>query len=73
MGCAVANRNGSLLLTFSTREEANAAVDLLRAGKCEIENLSRTTSTLEEVFVKTVETAQTAQAAREQEVVHASQ
>jgi ABC-2 type transport system ATP-binding protein len=48
-------RNGSLHLTFATREDANQAVDLLRAGNCEIENLSRTTSTLEEVFVKTVE------------------
>jgi ABC-2 type transport system ATP-binding protein len=60
---AAANNNGSLHLTFSTREEANAAVDLLRSGHCEIENLSRTTSTLEEVFVKTVETAQTAEVA----------
>jgi ABC-2 type transport system ATP-binding protein len=57
----VANRNGSLHLTFASREEANAAVDLLRAARCEIENLSRTTSTLEEVFVKTVEGAQSQQ------------
>jgi ABC-2 type transport system ATP-binding protein len=55
----ITSRNGSLHLTFATREEANTAVDLLRSGHCEIENLSRTTSTLEEVFVKTVETAQT--------------
>jgi ABC-2 type transport system ATP-binding protein len=54
----VAVRNGSLHLTFATREEANSAVDLLRGAHCEIENLSRTTSTLEEVFVKTVEGAQ---------------
>ncbi len=59
----IANRNGSLHLTFASREEANAAVDLLRSGHCEIENLSRTTSTLEEVFVKTVEAAQTREAA----------
>ena len=57
MARGVANRNGSLQLTFATREEANSAVDLLRAGQCPIENLSRTTSTLEEVFVKTVEAA----------------
>jgi ABC-2 type transport system ATP-binding protein len=57
------SQNGSLHLTFATREEANAAVDLLRAAHCEIENLSRTTSTLEEVFVKTVEGAQTMEAA----------
>jgi ABC-2 type transport system ATP-binding protein len=58
-GTGAATRNGSLHLTFSTREEANAAVDLLRANHCEIENLSRTSSTLEEVFVKTVQGAQT--------------
>jgi ABC-2 type transport system ATP-binding protein len=55
---AVANRNGNLHLTFATREDANTAVDLLRAAHCEIENLSRTSSTLEDVFVRTVETAQ---------------
>jgi ABC-2 type transport system ATP-binding protein len=54
---AALSRNGSLQLTFATREEANAAVDLLRSAHCEIENLSRTTSTLEEIFVKTVEAA----------------
>jgi len=59
----VARRNGSLQLTFATREEANAALDQLRSAHCEIENLSRTTSTLEEVFVKTVESAQTLEAA----------
>jgi ABC-type multidrug transport system ATPase subunit len=57
----IVTRNGSLHLTFATREEANSAVDLLRAGHCEIENLSRTTSTLEEVFVKTVEAVQSAE------------
>jgi ABC-2 type transport system ATP-binding protein len=41
--------------TFLTREEANRAVDLLRAEHCEIESFIPTTSTLEEVFVKTVE------------------
>jgi ABC-2 type transport system ATP-binding protein len=59
---AAANRNGSLRLTFATREEANAAVDQLRSARCEIENLSRTSSTLEEVFVKTVEAVQTTEA-----------
>jgi ABC-2 type transport system ATP-binding protein len=47
--------NGSLNMMFGTREEANQAVDLLRAGGCEIESLGRTKSTLEEVFMKTVE------------------
>ena len=47
--------NGSLQLLFGTRAEANCAVDLLRANQCEIESLGRTRSTLEEVFIKTVE------------------
>jgi ABC-2 type transport system ATP-binding protein len=47
--------DGSLNLLFATREEANQAVDLLRANQCEIESLARTRSTLEEVFIKTVE------------------
>jgi ABC-2 type transport system ATP-binding protein len=49
--------NGSLQLLFATREEANRAVDLLRANGCEIEALGRSRSTLEEVFIKTVEGA----------------
>ncbi len=49
--------NGSLQLLFATREEANQAVDLLRANGCEIEAMSRSRSTLEEVFIKTVEGA----------------
>ena len=55
-----AANNGSLNLLFGTREEANQAVDLLRAGGCEIESLGRTRSTLEEVFIKTVERTRTA-------------
>jgi ABC-2 type transport system ATP-binding protein len=47
--------NGSLQLLFGTREEANQALDLLRANHCEIESLARTRSTLEEVFIRTVE------------------
>jgi ABC-2 type transport system ATP-binding protein len=50
-----AANNGSLQLLFATRVEANQAVDLLRASGCEIESLGRTRSTLEEVFIKTVE------------------
>lgn len=48
------SNNGSLQLLYATREEANQAVDLLRAGGCELESLGRTKSTLEEVFMKTV-------------------
>ncbi|MDP9055422.1 MAG: ABC transporter ATP-binding protein [Acidobacteriota bacterium] len=52
---AVAADNGSLQLLFATRGDANQAVDLLRANGCEIESLGRAKSTLEEVFMKTVE------------------
>src|SRR5438067_2351818 len=54
-GRSVSSNNGSLQVLFGTREEANSAVDLLRANGCEIESLGRTRSTLEEVFIKTVE------------------
>jgi len=47
--------NGLSAFHFPTREEVNDAVDRLRAEKCAIEALVPTTSTLEEVFVKTVE------------------
>jgi hypothetical protein len=50
----VASRNGFVDFQFATRQLANEAVDLLRAQKCEIESLAPTTSTLEEVFVRTV-------------------
>lgn len=62
---SVALRNGSLQLTFATRDEANAAIDLLRAGQCPIENLSRKTSTLEDVFVRTVERTEAKNAAQQ--------
>ncbi len=52
---AVAARNGLVDFQFPARDEANAALDLLRAEGCEIEALSATTSTLEDVFVRTVE------------------
>ena len=45
---------------FVNRIEANHAVDLLRAQSCEIEAVTPTTSTLEEVFVRTVERSTTA-------------
>ncbi|MEP6715470.1 MAG: ABC transporter ATP-binding protein [Terriglobia bacterium] len=51
----VSSMNGTLQLMFATREQANHAVDLLRGGQCEIETFSRTRSTLEEVFMKTVD------------------
>jgi ABC-2 type transport system ATP-binding protein len=52
---SMAARDGLLDFQFSSRELANGAVDLLRAQHCEIEALAPTTSTLEEVFVRTVE------------------
>ena len=50
-----AARDGLVDFQFPTRELANEAVDLLRAERCEIEALAPTTSTLEDVFVRTVE------------------
>lgn len=52
---SVAVRDGLVDFQFPTRELVNDAVDLLRAQRCEIEALAPTTSTLEEVFVRTVE------------------
>jgi ABC-2 type transport system ATP-binding protein len=54
---AFAARNGHVEFHFESREGANRAVDLLRAEKCEIESMTRTRSTLEEVFIKTVDGA----------------
>jgi ABC-2 type transport system ATP-binding protein len=51
---AFENKDGLFEFRFTTREEANAAVDLLRAEGCPIEELGRTTSTLEDVFMRTV-------------------
>jgi ABC-2 type transport system ATP-binding protein len=51
---SMASRNGFVDFQFATRQSANEAVDLLRAQRCEIESLAPTTSTLEEVFVRTV-------------------
>jgi ABC-2 type transport system ATP-binding protein len=52
---SMAARDGLVDFQFSSRELVNNAVDLLRAQQCEIESLAPTTSTLEEVFVRTVE------------------
>ena len=52
---AVAANNGPTSFLFGTREEANAALDLLRAERCEVEALGRASSSLEEVFIRTVE------------------
>jgi ABC-2 type transport system ATP-binding protein len=52
---SMAVRDGMVDFQFPSRELVNGAVDLLRAQHCEIEALAPTTSTLEEVFVRTVE------------------
>ncbi|MCI0362936.1 MAG: ABC transporter ATP-binding protein, partial [Phycisphaerales bacterium] len=50
----VAANNGLVEFLFLSRDDANRAVDLLRHEQCAIESIARTKSTLEEVFVRTV-------------------
>jgi ABC-2 type transport system ATP-binding protein len=50
----VASRNGFVDLRFATREQANEALDLLRANQVEIESMAPAANTLEEVFVRAV-------------------
>ena len=52
---SMAARDGLVDFQFATRPLVNEAVDLLRAQHCEIEALVPTTSTLEDVFVRTVQ------------------
>jgi ABC-2 type transport system ATP-binding protein len=52
---AVVSNNGNLQFLFNTREEANVAFDIVRAAKCEVESMTKASSTLEEVFIRTVE------------------
>ena len=49
---------GEVTIQFSTREGVNAALDQLRAAHSEVESVIPTTSTLEEIFVKTLEAKQ---------------
>jgi ABC-2 type transport system ATP-binding protein len=51
---AVATRNGFVEFQFPSREDANRAIDALRAEQCQIEGISRTNSTLEDVFMRTI-------------------
>jgi ABC-2 type transport system ATP-binding protein len=51
---STAARDGVLDLQFSGRSEANRAIDLLRGQQLEIEALTPTTSTLEEVFIRSI-------------------
>ena len=52
---SVSTRDGFTHFQFTTREEVNDAVDRLRPARCPLESIVPTASTLEEVFVKTVE------------------
>jgi ABC-2 type transport system ATP-binding protein len=49
-----ANKDGLFEFQFTSREEVNEAVDLLRAERCPIEEVTRTSSTLEDVFMRTI-------------------
>jgi len=55
MATSMASREDLIDFQFATRELVNEAIDLLRSQHCEIDALAPTTSTLEEVFVRTVE------------------
>ena len=51
---AVAQTNGFVDFQFASCELANDAIDMLRRENCEIESLAPTSSTLEDVFVRTI-------------------
>ncbi len=51
---SVSARDGVLELQFPDRTGVNAAIDLLRVEKLEVEALTATTSTLEDVFIRSV-------------------
>jgi ABC-2 type transport system ATP-binding protein len=55
LAAASVEADGGSLLHFGDRESANAAIDRLRAAGCPIESLTPSTSTLEEVFLRTVQ------------------
>jgi ABC-2 type transport system ATP-binding protein len=59
---AVAERDGMIDLQFALRSEVNQAIDLLRREQVEIESLLPTTSTLEDVFMASVQSAPASQA-----------
>jgi ABC-2 type transport system ATP-binding protein len=52
---SVSARDGVIDFQFASREQVNSAIDDLRSEHCEIESLLPTTSTLEDVFVRTVD------------------
>jgi ABC-2 type transport system ATP-binding protein len=48
-------REGTVEMQLHTREDVNAAIDLVRAQRAEVESVVPTRSTLEQVFIDTVE------------------
>ncbi|MBL8216438.1 MAG: ABC transporter ATP-binding protein [Bryobacterales bacterium] len=54
MAGAVVEEDGHTALQFVDRAAANAAIDALRAAQVEIDALTPTTSTLEDVFIRSV-------------------
>ncbi|MBL8231224.1 MAG: ABC transporter ATP-binding protein [Bryobacterales bacterium] len=59
---AVAERDGMIELQFAVRAEVNQAIDLLRGEQVEIESLLPTASTLEDVFMASVQASAPPQA-----------
>lgn len=59
---AVAERDGMIELQFGVRAEVNQAIDLLRGEQVEIESLLPTASTLEDVFMASVQASAPPQA-----------
>jgi len=51
---ATVSRDGLFEFQFPAREAANEAIDKLRAERCAVESVLPTTSTLEDVFMRTV-------------------
>jgi ABC-2 type transport system ATP-binding protein len=51
----IAHNDGTFEVLFDNREAANKAVDQLRAQQCPIEKFGRVNSTLEDVFIRTVD------------------
>jgi ABC-2 type transport system ATP-binding protein len=49
------HNNGTFQVLFDNRDAANRALDLLRAQHCPVEKFGRVNSTLEEVFIRTVD------------------
>ncbi len=54
LGAVATGENGSFEMRFHDRETANQAIDRLRQALCPIESLAPATSTLEEIFLRTI-------------------